>query len=136
MARGDWMKERDFCLGAAADFVMRYGSTCAEIAANEVRLHYRGVSPERAAAAFRRDLEVMVAERKRRKFENESRDLVMMARALEHEGWRYLTIPERAGGFFWHDQHGSVNNMGGGFHTWEEAVRRTFNSAVREMVQQ
>ena len=136
MARRDWMKERDFCLGAAADFVMRYGSACDEIAANAVRLHYRGISPGRAAAAFRRDLEAIVAERKRRQFENQSRELVTMARALEHEGWRYLTIPDRAGGFFWHDQHGSVNNMGGGFRTWEEAVRRTFDSAVRKMVRQ
>lgn len=107
MARRDWMQERDFCLGAAADFVMRWGGGCDEI---------------------------IVAKRKQRKFARESRELVTMARALEHEGWRFLAIPDRPGGFFWHDQYGSVNNMGGGFPTWEEAVKRTFDSAIRTLI--
>jgi hypothetical protein len=128
------MNERDFVLGAAADFVMRWGGDVKDTAANAVRVHYRGISPEKATALLARDLEVMVAARKRGEFERKSRELVTMAHRIEAEGWRWMTIPDRSGGFFWHDRHGSINNMGGGFKTWEEAVQRTFNSEIRKMV--
>jgi hypothetical protein len=130
----NWMKERLFVLNSAADFMIRWGGSARDVAETAVRSHYRGVSPERAAAILARDLEREVASRKRRAFENESRELVTMARALKQEGWRYLTIPDRPGGLFFHDLYGSVNSLGGNFPTWEEAVRRTFNSAIREMV--
>jgi hypothetical protein len=134
MGARDWMKERDFVLGAAMDFMMRWGGDVKVTAAEAVRLYYRGISPERATALLARDLNVMVEAQKRRMFEKKSRELVTMAHALESEGWRWMTIPDRPGGFFWHDQYGSVNNMGGGFPTWDEAVCRTFNSAIRQMV--
>jgi hypothetical protein len=136
VAGRNWLKERDFVLGSAVDFLTRWGGSATDVAATAVRCHYRGASPERATALLARDLEREVAARKHRAFENESRELSTMARFLEREGWRFLTIPGRPGGFFWHDQHGSINNMGGGFPTWEEAVKRTFNSAIRSLILQ
>lgn len=133
MARGDWMKERLFVLNSAADFMIRWGGSARDVAETAVRCHYRGKSPDRAVGLLARDVQREVDGRKRRAFERESQDLVAMARTLKREGWRWMTIPERRGGFFWHDQHGSVNNMGGGFASWEEAVQRTFNSVVRKV---
>jgi len=135
MAHKDWDRERDFVMGVALDLVMVRGYEVEGVAESMTRLYYRGISPERAQRSFSRDLHALVNTQKRLVFERESRVLVTMAHALQAEGWRWLTMSDRPGGFFWHDQYGSVNNMGGGFGSWDEAVRRTFNSEIRALTQ-
>lgn len=106
------------------------------VAESMVRVYYRGCCPERVVSAFERDLTQLVTMAREQKLAAQYDELKAMEESLMDEGWRYLSLVDRPGGFWWHDQHGSVNNMGGGFLTFEEATRRAFQSELRAMVNQ
>ncbi len=133
----NWVGGREKAIANGLWLVVDRGYTPVEaVAASMVRIYYRGRCPERVVSAFERDLTRLVTEARAQAQAARYDELKAMENALIAEGWRYLSSVDRPGGFWWHDQHGSVNNMGGGFLTFDEATRRAFQSELRAMVNQ
>ena len=130
-AMNNWAKPRNELIEVAAKIALRSGTTTEALADSFTRWHYTGVRPATAAARFTKDLDAMVNRVLYEQMCSRMGDLNSKAAALEAEGWRYLTVPGRDEGFWYHDRLGSVNQMGGGFESFTQATEAAYNSAVR-----
>ncbi len=127
----NWQHPRKKLISAAADAYQRGWGSIGELAESAVRRHYMGKSPDRALRLFVRDLYREVVRRGDPEFRQ-------MVETLHAEGWEYLPM-DGVGmrGIFFHRPTGNqVNRMGGPFDSFEEAVKATYYSATRELLQE
>lgn len=127
----NWQKPRNELIETAAKIVLHGGTTTEALADSFIRWHYNGSRPATAASRFTKDLDARVARVRYEQMCSRIGDLNRKVAELEDEGWRYLTVPGRDEGFWYHDRVGSVNQLGGGFESFARATEAAYNSAVR-----
>lgn len=127
-----WTKPRSELLDVAAKLCQR-GYSAEALAEDFTRWHYDGVSPATATGLFVRDLRKRVIRERYERFCHDMGEVNAKAAQLEAEGWRYLTVPGRAEGFWYHDRLGSVNQLGGGFESFTRATEAAYSSAIRAL---
>ena len=127
----NWQKPRNELIETAAKIALRGGTTTEALADSFTRWHYAGSRPATAAARFVKDLDAKVSRVLYEQMCERVGDLNGKAAELEAEGWRYLTVPGRNEGFWYHDRLGSANQQGGGFESFARATEAAYNSALR-----
>lgn len=127
----NWAKPRNELIETAAVIALRGGTTAEALADSFTRWHYCGVRPATAAARFAHDLDARIGRQRYEQMCARLGEVSQKATELEAEGWRYLEVPGRAEGFWFHDRVGSVNQLGGGFESFTKATEAAYNSAVR-----
>jgi len=127
----NWQKPRNELIETAAKIALRGGTTTQALAESFTRWHYAGSRPATAASMFSKDLDAVIARQRYEQMCERMGALNGKAAELEAEGWRYVTVPGRDEGFWYHDRLGSVNQMGGGFESFTQATEAAYNSAVR-----
>jgi len=132
MTTNNWAKPRNELLEAAAVIALRGGTTDEALADSFTRWHFTGQAPAIARTRFAKDLTARVGRIRYERACTQMGELSRKAAELEAEGWRYLTVPGRNEGFWYHDRLGSVNQLGGGFESFTSATEAAFTSAVRQ----
>lgn len=127
----NWAKPRNELIETAAAIALRGGTTTDALADSFTSWHYCGVRPAAAAARFAKDLDANIGQQRYAQMCERMGEVNRQAAELEAEGWRYLEVPGRSEGFWYHDRLGSVNQLGGGFESFTIATEAAYNSAVR-----
>jgi hypothetical protein len=127
----NWQKPRKELIETAARIALRGGTTAEALADSFTRWHFTGQRPATAADRFAKDLDALIARRRYEQMCERMGVLNGKAAELEAEGWRYVTVPGRNEGFWYHNKLGSVNQLGGGFESFTQATEAAYSSAVR-----
>ena len=131
MTTSNWAKPRNELIEVAVIIALRGGTTDEALADSFTRWHFNGAAPAIARARFAKDLIARVGRIRYERSCTQMGEVSRKAAELEAEGWRYLTVPGRSEGFWYHDRLGSVNQLGGGFESFTRATEAAYNSAVR-----
>lgn len=128
-----WTTPRKELLPIAVDLVVNRGHTAEGVAETMARGHFYGLDRAAAQRRFLADLEPLVADGIRQKYDAYFADLRAKEAQMLAEGWRWVGY--RGEGFFVHDDFGyEVNKNGGIYATKEEAILVTWNSVSRQKV--
>ncbi len=113
------------------------GSTPYDVADFMVRHHYTGPArgKNKARGEFLSRLQVLLQDKEAERRAADAGQLNAKAAELQAEGWRFIES-EAGGGFWLHPASGaSINRLGAGFASYEEATEHAYNSPVRQLKQ-
>lgn len=128
-----WTTPRNELLPIAADLVVNRGYTAEGVAETMASGHFYGLDRRRAQRRFLADLQPLVADGFKAKYDQYFADLRAKEDQLVAEGWRWVGCMGE--GIFVHDGFGyEVNPCGGVYANKERAILATWDSVSRQKV--
>lgn len=129
----NWTTPRSELLAAAVDLVVNRGYTAEGVAETMASGHFYGIDRRSAQRRFLADLQPLVADGFKAKYDQYFADLRAKEDQLVAEGWRWVGY--RGEGYFVHDGFGyEVNLCGGVYANKERAILATWDSVSRQKV--
>lgn len=128
-----WTTPRKELLPIAVDLVVNRGYTAEGVAETMTRGNFYGLDRRSAQRRFLADLQPMVADGFKAKYDQYFADLRAKEAQMIAEGWRW--VGWQGEGYFVHDRFGyEVNKNGGIYATKEQAILVTWDSVSRQKV--